>query len=71
MTVERGLYASVSIDATRWHMELPVGDNRPCEQCKQPCAFIEYSFECPLHPGVCSDAMWNEYLEELNKVISW
>lgn len=34
---------------------------RACFECGQDTTWVSYSFEAPLHPGVCEDAAWAKY----------
>lgn len=43
-----------------WHF-LWTTEARPCMQCGQPTTWLDIDFEGPLHPGRCSQAMWDHY----------
>jgi hypothetical protein len=34
---------------------------QPCMKCGEPTTWLDLDFEGPLHPGRCSERMWDEY----------
>lgn len=46
-------------------LESHVKDYGPwiCFICRQPCIYLEVNFECAIHPGICTDEMYEEYYQ--------
>lgn len=34
---------------------------QPCAKCGDPTTWVVIDFECRLHPGTCSEEMWDDY----------
>ena len=43
-----------------WHF-LWTPETQPCMKCRKPTTWIDIDFEGPLHPGACSQTMWDDY----------
>jgi len=48
---------------------------QPCMRCGEPTTWLDLDFEGPLHPGRCSEAMWDSYawadsLARLNEALA-